>query len=120
MTDTIPAQRYVGQSVKRSEDQRILSGHGHYVDDVHLPDMLHATFVRSTLAHAAITSVVTDEARALPGVVAVFTGEEIQALLNPDAPPLSTLPGLPAPPYTMARKPWRIGSANAASRNGPT
>jgi carbon-monoxide dehydrogenase large subunit len=101
MTDTIPVQRYVGQSVKRSEDQRILSGHGHYVDDVHLPDMLHATFVRSTLAHAAITSVVTDEARALPGVVAVFTGAEIQALLNPDAPPLSMLPGLPAPVFTI-------------------
>ena len=102
MTETtIPAQRYVGQSVKRSEDHRILSGHGHYVDDVQLPGMLHATFVRSTLAHATITSVVADEARALPGVVAVFTGEEIQALLNPDAPPLAMLPGLPAPAFTI-------------------
>ena len=101
MTNTIPAQRYVGASVLRSEDQRILTGSGHYVDDVQLPGMLHATFVRSTMAHANLASVNVEEARAMPGVVAVYTGEEIQALLSPDAPPLSMFPGMPAPRFTV-------------------
>ncbi len=52
MTDVIPAQRFVGSSVPRSEDRRILTGAGTYVDDIQLPGMLHAVFVRSTVAHA--------------------------------------------------------------------
>ena len=95
------AARFVGASVPRREDRRLLTGRGSYVDDVQLPGMLHATFVRSTIAHARITSVNVDEARALPGVVAVYTGEEIQALLNPDAPPLAMFPGMPAPQFTV-------------------
>ena len=43
------AERFTGASVKRSEDPRILTGTGHYVDDVRLPGMLHAAFVRSRL-----------------------------------------------------------------------
>jgi carbon-monoxide dehydrogenase large subunit len=101
MTDTIPAQRYVGESIIRSEDQRILTGTGHYIDDVQLPGMLHATFVRSTIAHATITSVDVTDARALPGVIAVYTGAEVQALLNPSAPPLSMFPGMPAPAFSV-------------------
>ena len=94
VTDTaIPAQRYVGASVKRSEDPRILTGRGRYIDDVQLPGMLHATFVRSTMAHANITSVDVDEARALPGVVAVYTGDDIQALLNPERAAAVDVPG---------------------------
>ena len=102
MTETaIPAQRYVGASVKRSEDPRILTGRGRYIDDVQLPGMLHAAFVRSTTAHANITSVDVDEARALPGVVAVYTGDDMQALLSPSAPPLSMFPGMPAPAFSI-------------------
>jgi aerobic carbon-monoxide dehydrogenase large subunit len=101
VTNTIPAQRYVGSSVLRSEDPRILTGHGHYIDDVQLPGMLHAAFARSTMAHANIKSVQVDEARKLPGVVAVYTGPDIQALLNPSAPPLSMFPGMPAPSFTV-------------------
>jgi carbon-monoxide dehydrogenase large subunit len=101
MTGTLPAQRYVGASVLRSEDPRILTGRGRYIDDVQLPGMLHATFVRSTVPHAHLTAVDVDEARALPGVVAVYTGDELQALLAPDAPPLSMFPGMPAPVFTI-------------------
>jgi carbon-monoxide dehydrogenase large subunit len=102
VTETaIPAQRYVGASVRRSEDPRILTGRGRYIDDVQLPGMLHAAFVRSTSAHANITSVDVDAARALPGVAAVFTGDDIQALLSPSAPPLSMFPGLPAPAFSI-------------------
>ena len=61
------AERFTGASVKRSEDPRILTGTGYYVDDVRLPDMLHATFVRSPFAHARITSIDVTEARRAPG-----------------------------------------------------
>ena len=101
MTDVIPAQRFVGSSVPRSEDRRILTGAGTYVDDIQLPGMLHAVFVRSTVAHALITRVDADEARALPGVVAVYTGSELQALLAPGAPPPTMMPGMPAPAFTV-------------------
>ena len=71
MTDVIPAQRFVGSSVPRSEDRRILTGAGTYVDDIHLPGMLHAVFVRSTVAHALITRVDAQEARAGDAVTGV-------------------------------------------------
>jgi len=101
MTDVIPAQRFVGSSVPRSEDRRILTGAGTYVDDIQLPGMLHAVFVRSTVAHALLTRVDADEARALPGVVAVYTGSEVQALLAPGAPPPTMMPGMPSPAFTI-------------------
>ncbi len=71
------AGRYVGARVQRREDPRLLTGHGVYIDDVRLPGMLHAAFARSPLAHARITSVDVERARALPGVVAVWTGPEL-------------------------------------------
>jgi carbon-monoxide dehydrogenase large subunit len=75
------AERFTGASVKRSEDPRILTGTGRYVDDVRLPGMLHAAFVRSPFAHARITRVDVTEARNLPGVIAVVTGEELEPLI---------------------------------------
>lgn len=68
-----PAARFVGQSVSRKEDRRLLTGHGQYVDDIALPGMLHGAFARSDVARAGLTRVDVDAARALPGVVAVFT-----------------------------------------------
>jgi carbon-monoxide dehydrogenase large subunit len=67
--------RGVGHSVKRKEDDRFIRGKGTYVDDVVLPGMLHMAILRSPLAHATITSIDTSRAAALPGVVAVVTGE---------------------------------------------
>jgi carbon-monoxide dehydrogenase large subunit len=72
--------RLVGQSVRRSEDTRILTGSGRYVDDVQLPGTLHAAFVRSTEAHARIVRLDVDDARGAPGVVAVYTGEDLEEL----------------------------------------
>jgi aerobic carbon-monoxide dehydrogenase large subunit len=80
------AQRFIGESVKRSEDPRILTGAGRYVDDIHLPGMLHAAFLRSPMAHARITSIDTSAALEQPGVMAALTGEEMGQLLNPEAP----------------------------------
>src|SRR5581483_1948202 len=73
----------VGTSVQRAEDTRLLTGRGRFVADVVLPEMLHAAFLRSPHPHARITRVDASAARAVPGVVAVFTGAEMLALTNP-------------------------------------
>lgn len=67
--------RGLGHSVKRKEDERFIRGKGTYVDDIRLPGMLHLELLRSPFAHARIRSVDTSRAAALPGVVAVVTGE---------------------------------------------
>jgi carbon-monoxide dehydrogenase large subunit len=107
-TENAPIQRLVGASVKRSEDPRILTGRGKYIDDVKLPGMLHASFVRSTVAHALITSIETADARALPGVVAIYTGEELQALLNPDAQSMGMMGPAPFKFTTLATDKVRL------------
>jgi carbon-monoxide dehydrogenase large subunit len=68
---------YIGRSVVRRETGRLLAGRGTYVDDIRLPRMTHVVFVRSPHAHARIVSIDVAAARALPGVVAIVTGEEL-------------------------------------------
>jgi carbon-monoxide dehydrogenase large subunit len=99
----IVAERYTGASIKRSEDPRILTGAGRYVDDIKLPGMLHAAFVRSPLAHGRVLSVDVSAARALPGVVAVLTGADLEAITVPAPDPLLALftAGGPTPEFTL-------------------
>jgi aerobic carbon-monoxide dehydrogenase large subunit len=99
----IVAERYTGASIKRSEDPRILTGAGRYVDDIKLPGMLHAAFVRSPVAHARVLAVDVSAARALPGVIAVFTGAEIEAMTVPGPDALTALLGGsgPTPEFTL-------------------
>ena len=99
----IAAERYTGASIKRSEDPRILTGAGRYVDDIKLPGMLHAAFVRSPLAHARVLSVDVSAARALPGVVAVLTGADLEAMTVPGPDALMALMGWagPTPEFTL-------------------
>jgi aerobic carbon-monoxide dehydrogenase large subunit len=66
----------LGRPVYRKEDERYLTGAGLYVEDVQLPEMLYVTFVRSSHAHAAIQKIDTAAAAAVPGVVAIITGNE--------------------------------------------
>jgi carbon-monoxide dehydrogenase large subunit len=65
----------IGHSIKRKEDARFIQGKGTYVDDISLPGMLHMAILRSPLAHARMISIDVERAQALPGVVAVVTGE---------------------------------------------
>jgi len=67
----------IGQSIKRVEDKRFITGKGKYTDDIVLPQMTHACIVRSHYAHAKVNGVDTTAAAAAPGVVAVFTGKDI-------------------------------------------
>ncbi|MCD9589266.1 xanthine dehydrogenase family protein molybdopterin-binding subunit [Streptomyces sp. 8ZJF_21] len=72
------ADRLVGRSVARREDPRLLSGRGRFVDDIELPGMLHAQFVRSTVAHGTITEIDLTRVRQVPGVVAAFTAADLE------------------------------------------
>lgn len=72
------ADRLVGRSVARREDPRLLSGRGRFVDDIELPGMLHAQFVRSTVAHGTITEIDLTRVRQIPGVVAAFTAADLE------------------------------------------
>jgi carbon-monoxide dehydrogenase large subunit len=69
----------LGHSVKRKEDPRFIRGKGTYVDDVKLPGMLYMDIVRSPYAHATIKSIDASKALALPGVLAVITGKDLEA-----------------------------------------
>lgn len=69
----------VGQSVKRVEDPRLLTGNGRYTDDIQLKRQAHAYFVRSPHAHASFTRIDTSAAARAPGVLTVLTGAELQA-----------------------------------------
>jgi carbon-monoxide dehydrogenase large subunit len=86
--------KIIGKRVKRVEDPRLLTGGALFVDDVNLPDMLHAAFLRSDYAHARIKSIDTSQAAALPGVVGVFTAEDMGEDWEPGPPLVSPPPTL--------------------------
>ncbi|HEV2176963.1 MAG TPA: xanthine dehydrogenase family protein molybdopterin-binding subunit [Terriglobia bacterium] len=75
--------RWVGQSIGRKEEARLLRGQGKFVDDYKMQGMLHVAFVRSPYGHARIESIDTTEAKAAPGVVLVMTGAEVAAQVKP-------------------------------------
>ena len=74
MTDT-----GIGAPVRRKEDFRFITGQGRYVDDINRPGQAHAYFLRSPHAHAKIKSIDLKDASAAPGVVAIFTGDDVAA-----------------------------------------
>ncbi|MCV0396492.1 MAG: xanthine dehydrogenase family protein molybdopterin-binding subunit [Rhizobiaceae bacterium] len=69
----------IGARIARKEDRRFITGAGRYTDDMVVPGMKHAVFVRSPHAHAEITAIDVSAAKAMPGVVGVLTGKEIKA-----------------------------------------
>jgi aerobic carbon-monoxide dehydrogenase large subunit len=77
------ATRWFGASVQRLEDPRLLRGKGTYVDDIDLPNLLHAAILRSPHAHAKIVSIDTSAALALPGVHLVLSATDLGEVLEP-------------------------------------
>src|SRR5262245_31992283 len=67
----------VGARVKRKEDHRFITGKGRYTDDINLKGQVYGYFVRSPHAHAEITKIDTSKAAKAPGVLGVFTGEDV-------------------------------------------
>jgi len=77
-TENPAGNGFVGQSVRRKEDPRFITGTGRYVDDISVPGVLHMAVVRSTEAHATILSIDVGEALAHPGVEAVYTADDLE------------------------------------------
>jgi carbon-monoxide dehydrogenase large subunit len=75
--------RAFGARIKRNEDPRLLTGQAQFVDDIHLHGMLHAAFKRSDYAHAHLLSVDVEAARNMPGVIAVYTAEDLGDFWQP-------------------------------------
>jgi carbon-monoxide dehydrogenase large subunit len=90
---------YVGKSIKRVEDPRFIQGKGKYVANLHLPGMVHVAIKRSPYAHAKINSIDTSAAEALPGVVAVYTGQDLVDGGAGSLPCGFTPPGIKTPPH---------------------
>jgi carbon-monoxide dehydrogenase large subunit len=101
----------IGQGVTREEDPRLLKGRGLFVNDVNLPHQSYAVVLRSPHAHADIRSIDTTAATALPGVLAIYTGEDVAAdnlgvpgmpakWLRPDGAPMKYRP---QPPLALGR-----------------
>src|SRR5688572_27829867 len=76
----------LGQSAPREEDKRFLRGQGRYTDDINLPEHACSYMLRSPHAHALIRSIDTEAARQAPGVLAIYTGDDIAAAGLGDLP----------------------------------
>src|SRR2546428_4388740 len=105
--------KYFGAAVRRREDPRFLRGEGRFVDDVTLPGVLQAAFLRSPHAHARIVAIRAERAKTMPGVVAVFTHADLARWMKPLPLFGAAPPGLAAavkfdlrqaPQYALARE----------------
>ena len=75
--------RIFGSGIRRREDPRLITGGATYTDDVSLPGTVHAAMLRSPHAHARIRSIDTTGAASAPGVLAVYTGADLEGVINP-------------------------------------
>jgi len=90
--------KYVGQPTERPDTRRLLKGRGKFVDDIQLPRMLHAAFLRSPVAHAKIKSIDTSAAEKVKGVVKILKGTDFIGVVEPYVGVLSHLAGLRSAP----------------------
>ena len=103
--------RWIGKSMKRVEDPRLLTGKGKYIDDVVVPNMAHVALLRSPFAHARIKSIDISKAQALPGVVVVVTGK----MMAESTGPTVSFSSPPVPQHAIAvDKVRHVGEAVAA------
>jgi len=117
------APDWIGRSLRRREDDRLLRGHGRYLADLELEGQAHVVFVRSPFAHALIRGIDAEAARTAPGVVAVLTREDVPAGPLPpflwDTPPEKLVAALrpelrPCHPPLLAERALYVGQAVAA------
>ncbi len=95
----------VGQSVKRTEDIRFVTGQGQYTDDLRFPNETYAAFLRSPQAHAKITSIDISAAKAAPGVVEVLTQDDVDATGAKTMPCMAPIRSRDGTPTKMTAKP---------------
>src|SRR5947209_1253084 len=75
----MPDRAVIGDSPKRREDARFVTGHGAYLDDLRFDQAVHAVFLRSPHAHARIAAIDTGDALRIPGVIAILTAKDAEA-----------------------------------------
>jgi carbon-monoxide dehydrogenase large subunit len=119
---------YIGRSVPRPNLPRLVQGRATYTDDVVLPRMLHAAFLRSPHAHARILGIDSTAAVAVPGVVRVFTGADLAEVCDPWVATLDHLKGMksaPQHPLPLTRATWQgepvvavLADSRAAAEDG--
>jgi carbon-monoxide dehydrogenase large subunit len=109
-TATMEGAGNVGRALRRKEDPRLITGRARYVEDISLPGTLWAAFVRSPEAHARIVAIDAGAARELPGVHAVFTGEDLSDLGGP-------LPLAWVPPGVTVNNPEHWPLARGAAKH---
>jgi carbon-monoxide dehydrogenase large subunit len=89
--------RYFGAAMPRLEDPRLLAGRGRYIDDIALPGMLQAAFMRAQVAHGRIRGIDAAQARTMPGVAAIYTMVDFAALAQGPMPPMAPHPLMKTP-----------------------
>src|SRR6478672_8202691 len=89
----------IGASIRRVEDAPLITGKGSYAEDIQLPGILHMGLLRSPYPHAKIISIDTKAAKAMPGVIAVATGDDLSEQLHVPAVPM--VPGMKIPPHPL-------------------
>ncbi|MFN8984378.1 MAG: xanthine dehydrogenase family protein molybdopterin-binding subunit [Alphaproteobacteria bacterium] len=119
---------YIGRSVPRPNVPKLVQGRATYTDDVTLPRMLHAAFLRSPHAHAKISTIDTAPAKAVPGVIRVFTGHDLATFCDPWVATLDHLKGMksaPQYPLPLHRATWQgepivavVAESRAAAEDG--
>ena len=103
--DSTPARFGSDHGTLRSEDEPLLTGTGRFTDDLNAPDQAYAVFVRASVSHAAIRIVETTQARAMPGVLGVFTGRDLANDGLGTIPPVAVFPGRDGKPMFAASMP---------------
>jgi aerobic carbon-monoxide dehydrogenase large subunit len=101
---------YIGRSVPRPNARKLTQGRAAYTDDVVLPRLAHAVFVRSPHAHARILKIDTDEAGGMPGVLRIFTGGDLAEVCDPWVATLAHLKGMksaPQHPLPLSLATWQ-------------
>ena len=119
---------YIGRSVPRPNVPKLVQGRATYTDDVTLPRMLHAAFLRSPHAHAKISAIDTAPAKAVSGVIRVFTGHDLAKFCDPWVATLDHLKGMksaPQYPLPLNRATWQgepiaavVAESRAAAEDG--
>ncbi|MEZ4606077.1 MAG: molybdopterin cofactor-binding domain-containing protein [Deinococcales bacterium] len=92
-------EKYFGQSLKRVEDPRFITGTGSYTDDISLPHMVHAAMLRSPYAHAKLSSINTSAALDMPGVLKILVGQDLLDAKIGSIPTGWLHPGIKLPPH---------------------
>jgi carbon-monoxide dehydrogenase large subunit len=108
MTTEHNASGLIGASIRRVEDAPLITGRGCYTDDIELPGMVHLAFLRSPYPHAKIVSIDTSAARAITGVIAVLTGDDLSEHLQ--IPVMPMIRGMKIPPHPLLAR----GAVHAA------